>query len=797
MDLLEHTTSGEVNDQDNLCPISSVAVETDHDPKNGVTPDAYQKAIGRSFDVMTHVAGEASLQTMASTLGPHLRSAANLENPAALNFRAIDGHFFSDGLDGRAGFAILGAPGGDVGEFATAVAVIERRRLAQKRSPFDDSAVQELLEAYLFDMVADGKRIFAMQSDETSVAHWASQANVEDALHPIDPEEAERLVYMAARPENIGSPHLRNLIGADDRSRYDIPSRIVASTIRAFLRVYFDRSHPLRNRLLLSIVAGEHQESAVVVVDRTSSYPCRDLSPLIIPDDGRMSTIVYHRAAARIHRESLANWIAGRFAFQDASSMVFDKINSLADSAFRISLHKALPSSVSVFVVHFQAERIIPAAGAAALSRDWGNRRVANAHSLEADSEFSGLRICTQWDGYFRVNLPEQKAADLIAERGIDLFASEVDEEIESLKKKSEKKRKSMENIQKAIFQKAKRNFQFLMDEIVDLLIGDLKKTCSSQVESLVSADLVKYYDAEPEKDDDSVEFAKGQSQLMEGIKRAGEKADEELGKILQTVESAKSQLNKLEKASKYMAANGAQMQKETLLIHRHRKCLEYGIVEFAKGRKEMCLNLHTLAVVDKGASKAADDVGLGIYHYTPCLSGEAREAAVDKYSHNYDRILSAFDQHNPCSTVLNKEPIYAWLQSIAPGNSEGLLRDNRVGVEGDYSLCNLPWSCKCTEGRGCLNGDLADVGKSLKNEYCEVFKKFKDEQTALGDAEWVGEQVKWIGLDADCNMVEAPEVTSFFTKIAEKKRSKMCSKSVPDSGAGGNEEFLEYGEKM
>ena len=38
---------------------------------------------------------------------------------------------------------------------------------------------------------------------------------------------------------------------------------------------------------------------------------------------------------------------------------------------------------------------------------------------------------------------------------------------------------------------------------------------------------------------------------------------------------------------------------------------------------------------------------------------------------------------------------------------------------------------------------------------------------------------------------------TQFFTKIAEKKRSKMCSKSVPDSGAGGNEEFLEYGEKM
>ena len=323
------------------CPtITRLTVQAQDMPETTVQAE---KLLSATQSVLQQFAGDAGLLDSSNRpiLSPFVSSSAILRKPFRLQLvEDPDNHFFSD-IDSRATYKILGAPGGDIGEFIAALITFDVDHSGYLSPEMVLHIFQERLSNFQRDK-------FHMQTDTSAVLRWGETNEIENPLAPTQPEEISMLVSSSSDIDNVGSAHLRALLANPDYAA------ITASAIEAFFTVYFDAGHPLRPLLLLSTLEGNRGQDTGLAIISTSTKTselgvgtwCTNASPLVVPNNGHHKLMVYHRSAAQQRRKSLARFLSQKdpAGVQGASSL-FNKIDAMAEKLFRKTMETEFPAS--------------------------------------------------------------------------------------------------------------------------------------------------------------------------------------------------------------------------------------------------------------------------------------------------------------------------------------------------------------------------------------------------------------------------------------------------------------------
>jgi len=218
---------------------------------------------------------------------------------AAARFGCVDGRHASSGLY---------AYGGDLGEFALGMSVLEhvtQREIGQAETT-------RLLEAWLHTLAEAGGG-FGACVDAAAVAQLASAVGI--GSEPLDlanpPEEVRaQLMLRIIAPEFVGSDHIKWLLLYP--KKYATRTRLVEQSVRAYFGVLWNAYHPSRKALTLDVLAGARAERAVVHVH--ASHWCASeqrLAPALPTKTRGGSMLVYQPDAVAARREALVAQLAG------------------------------------------------------------------------------------------------------------------------------------------------------------------------------------------------------------------------------------------------------------------------------------------------------------------------------------------------------------------------------------------------------------------------------------------------------------------------------------------------------
>ena len=170
---------------------------------------------------------------------------ATLKRADNLPMQPLPGHFFSD-IDFRHEYAVLGTPGGDLGEFARGIGAVEQ--LLGVEIP--DDVITALFTQFVDQMHRFGKDYFCMSSDADADEAWYAAANVKPPLMPIDEHGRIRLIRAAGFLSSIGSPSLRVMVKDLDGSRFGTRAAVTQAAIEAFAATQLNPFNPHRSKLL-------------------------------------------------------------------------------------------------------------------------------------------------------------------------------------------------------------------------------------------------------------------------------------------------------------------------------------------------------------------------------------------------------------------------------------------------------------------------------------------------------------------------------------------------------------------
>lgn len=246
---------------------------------------------------------------------------ADLARPENIEFKRVAQHFFSD-IDPRADYALLGTPGGDMGELINAVAVAEE--LSGTR--FRVEQLSAMLQDYWHLMLSRGRRYFYMGTDEAAMAALAKASGAADATRPRSHAERNAVMRHATEPDCVGSRHLRGMIERPEE--YGVRQEVARWAVETFWSVYHDARNPLREHLLLVVLKGELKPAAAAA-RVWSPDACPGVAPLLVPKTPSSEAVVTHEAHVKFFRLDLARFMSFRNAELDVRTL-YDRMNALA-----------------------------------------------------------------------------------------------------------------------------------------------------------------------------------------------------------------------------------------------------------------------------------------------------------------------------------------------------------------------------------------------------------------------------------------------------------------------------------
>jgi hypothetical protein len=294
----------------------------------------------------------------------------SLMRPQNLPVLDVEAHFLSC-MDGRAEYAVFGAPGGDLGEFIRGIQAVEK--LLYRFIDFDE--IDYVLKRFLKEMTGMGKHYFFACGDASAQAEWFAAAGIEgDVLIPLDAAGRRELLRTAAVPEHLGETHYKNML--EDETAYEVRTNITKGALESFHGIRTNWFDPMRSRLLYVPLDGERAEEAVLKVVQPET--CAGRAPLVVPrlhtvlptpageirghdgdaegggarrrllmedeDAGRgngvgSSALVYHFIAANRFRIKLAKFLASLYDGLDPVDIAA-KMNWLGTNAFEKEVEK-------------------------------------------------------------------------------------------------------------------------------------------------------------------------------------------------------------------------------------------------------------------------------------------------------------------------------------------------------------------------------------------------------------------------------------------------------------------------
>jgi len=271
----------------------------------------------RVFTHLTEYTGFADLEKDDKTQGIFGR----LLHPA--NLPVADSRSFQFGsIDGRANHAVLGAFGGDVGEFLLALNALEHTQ------SLGDALTQSQVHSYFRSFLADLTRKFYVATDAQHWILWKKETAEFGVKDPLTAKTArERARVLESAPVHFGCRHLQLMM--EQEQHYRVRRELVQYVIRAVFAVLLDRTNIHRHKIIFDILEGyPNGEQAFVNImspgpedarayandsdfDRVKS--CAFHAPLILPRlnfRSDQSIYVYHPRAVYEARATLARYVA-------------------------------------------------------------------------------------------------------------------------------------------------------------------------------------------------------------------------------------------------------------------------------------------------------------------------------------------------------------------------------------------------------------------------------------------------------------------------------------------------------
>eukprot|EP00750_Incisomonas_marina_P033742 INCI9944.1.p1 GENE.INCI9944.1~~INCI9944.1.p1 ORF type:complete len:1064 (-),score=136.31 INCI9944.1:251-3442(-) len=225
--------------------------------------DAFQAAFPTNFE----------LRVKSATMFPRGQMDAVLDAKPVLpiKWREPSKHFFAC-TDSRIDFAQLGAFGGDVGEFALALAVLEHYRLSEVHSVsartryLSKDDVLYLLQSYLeasFD--THDQRLFTHCMDNEALAYLSQRSEVKDPLHPKSQQEVLNILEVCGEADASATEWQAMLLSGAGmvtgaRALPRIRAQLMRYVVEAFWTIHFDAAHPMQRRMVVIPLAGSRND---------------------------------------------------------------------------------------------------------------------------------------------------------------------------------------------------------------------------------------------------------------------------------------------------------------------------------------------------------------------------------------------------------------------------------------------------------------------------------------------------------------------------------------------------------
>jgi rhodanese-related sulfurtransferase len=222
-----------------------------------------------------------------------------------IKFAALMLHGKTACIDGRDDRGVIGTPGGDAGEFALALAAVEKL----SGIALADDQIARLLEAWLdtfgrfymhSDVNATNALIKAFRSDDRVIPH------LDGVFHPPEWRAWMRKPPLAVRdavlehlvnPAHVGCGHLRlSMLNPDV---YEVRREVLESFLRAFFRQRWGGTDEAE----FVMVGGDHGEGAIVQVTLDEQLYPHTKIPLISPAfEGLQMFVLHPQIAAHLRR---------------------------------------------------------------------------------------------------------------------------------------------------------------------------------------------------------------------------------------------------------------------------------------------------------------------------------------------------------------------------------------------------------------------------------------------------------------------------------------------------------------
>ena len=195
-------------------------------------------------------------------------------------------------LDGRYNEAVLAVPGGDTGEFITALSVFEDliNNNNEKSSLLNKEDIEYLFKEYLRNMKPD---TFTMCTDFNAINHLEKIMHI-DGLNINKPRSGivDELLQHIINPENLGDSHLRLLLKYPES--YGIRKELVQDFIQVIYKTLWNNqgkeNELYSSKIDLDILSGEHSESAFLEVRSNDACQNLQLAPFIKTKDKKKTT---------------------------------------------------------------------------------------------------------------------------------------------------------------------------------------------------------------------------------------------------------------------------------------------------------------------------------------------------------------------------------------------------------------------------------------------------------------------------------------------------------------------------
>jgi hypothetical protein len=201
--------------------------------------------------------------------------------------------------DGRSAEEGLGTWGGDFGEFATALNVYEQMATIH----LSQAEVSSILRKYL---EASNRNKFTTCMSGLAVRQMFGSVDDMKAAVKNPPEEKRAALWMKiSDPNFIGNDHIKFML--ENPTDYSVRKELVQHLIHSFFDILWNQFDPLRSKLDVQILPGEHAERAVVSV--TAPDFCTkqaNLAPIIAPRLPATSIVLLNPDAVQILRSEIS-----------------------------------------------------------------------------------------------------------------------------------------------------------------------------------------------------------------------------------------------------------------------------------------------------------------------------------------------------------------------------------------------------------------------------------------------------------------------------------------------------------